>query len=111
MVGYSSLFPSFFILHFPLFFFTAGRPLASQPESEAMQSFLIPLHELTERQRKLVEEDQTQTLDQQENMKISGTNARHMVMQKLMRKASEVCCSEILCIAVDVFFSSKYRIG
>ncbi|ELU09834.1 hypothetical protein CAPTEDRAFT_172934 [Capitella teleta] len=63
--------------------------MAVEPESEAMMSFLIPSHELTERQRKLVEEDQTQTLDQQENMKISGTNARHMVMQKLMRKASE----------------------
>ena len=28
-----------------------------------------------------------QSLDQQENMKISGSNARHMVMQKLMRTA------------------------
>lgn len=43
--------------------------------------------ELTEAQQKLVDEDPTQTLDQQENMKISGTNARHMVMQKLMRKS------------------------
>lgn len=27
-----------------------------------------------------------QTLDQQENMQIKGTQARHMVMQKLMRR-------------------------
>ena len=33
------------------------------------------------------EEELPQSLDQQENMKISGSNARHMVMQKLMRKA------------------------
>ncbi|KAK6174281.1 hypothetical protein SNE40_017591 [Patella caerulea] len=33
------------------------------------------------------ESDLPQTLDQQENMKISGTNARHMVMQKLMRNS------------------------
>lgn len=45
------------------------------------------LHELTEAQKKLVAEDPAQTLDQQENMKISGSNARHMVMQKLMRKS------------------------
>lgn len=39
-----------------------------------------------EDKKKKADEDSTQTLDQQENMKISGTNARHMVMQKLMRK-------------------------
>jgi poly(U)-binding-splicing factor PUF60 len=38
------------------------------------------------KKKKKAEEEATQTLDQQENMKISGTNARHMVMQKLMRK-------------------------
>ncbi|XP_064603258.1 poly(U)-binding-splicing factor PUF60-like isoform X2 [Liolophura sinensis] len=43
--------------------------------------------QLTEAQQKLVDEDPAQSLDQQENMKISGTNARHMVMQKLMRKS------------------------
>ena len=40
-----------------------------------------------EAQQKPTEEDAAQTLDQQENMKISGSNARHMVMQKLMRKS------------------------
>ncbi len=44
-------------------------------------------HELTEAQQKLIDEEPSQTLAQQENMKISGTNARHMVMQKLMRKS------------------------
>lgn len=43
--------------------------------------------ELTESQKKLVEDGtDAQTLEQQESMKISGSNARHMVMQKLMRK-------------------------
>lgn len=37
--------------------------------------------------KKNADEDQSQTLEQQESMKISGTNARHMVMQKLMRKS------------------------
>lgn len=32
-------------------------------------------------------EELPQTLEQQESMKISGSNARHMVMQKLMRKS------------------------
>ena len=48
--------------------------------------------ELTEAQQKLVEEDAPQTLEQQESMKISGSNARHMVMQRLMRK-TEVSAS------------------
>lgn len=33
------------------------------------------------------QEELPQTLEQQESMKISGSNARHMVMQKLMRKS------------------------
>ena len=37
--------------------------------------------------KKANEEDALQSLDQQENMKISGSNARHMVMQKLMRQS------------------------
>ncbi|XP_064631553.1 poly(U)-binding-splicing factor PUF60-like isoform X2 [Lineus longissimus] len=40
-----------------------------------------------EKRKKEREEDAAQSLDQQENMKISGSNARHMVMQKLMRKS------------------------
>ena len=34
-----------------------------------------------------MEEEPNQTLEQQETMKISGSNARHMVMQKLMRQS------------------------
>jgi poly(U)-binding-splicing factor PUF60 len=43
-----------------------------------------------EKLKKAMEEDSSQSLDQQENMKISGSNARHMVMQKLMRKSLTV---------------------
>jgi len=45
---------------------------------------------LTDAQKKLVEEDAGQTLAQQENMQISGSQARQMMMQKLLR-ANEVC--------------------
>ena len=43
-----------------------------------------------EDKKKKADEDQSQTLEQQESMKISGTNARHMVMQKLMRKSEVI---------------------
>ena len=36
------------------------------------------------------EDDQLQSIEQQETMKIKGTNQRHMIMQKLMRKSTEV---------------------
>ncbi|XP_065157730.1 poly(U)-binding-splicing factor half pint-like isoform X2 [Atheta coriaria] len=39
-----------------------------------------------ELQKKLLEQNEPQTLQQQENMSIKGQNARHLVMQKLMRK-------------------------
>ncbi|XP_043287741.1 poly(U)-binding-splicing factor half pint-like isoform X2 [Venturia canescens] len=39
-----------------------------------------------ELQKKLLEETETQTLQQQENISIKGHRARHLVMQKLMRK-------------------------
>ncbi|XP_013407059.1 poly(U)-binding-splicing factor PUF60 isoform X2 [Lingula anatina] len=58
--------------------------VAPQPQAQPVRNT-----ELTEAQKKLVEEDPAQTLDQQENLKISGSNARHMVMQKLLRKAAE----------------------
>lgn len=73
--------------------FTIGAAGAVKPDAMGAMSGLGGSQgapELTEAQRKLVEEEPAQTLDQQENMKISGTNARHMVMQKLMRK-SEQC--------------------
>ena len=39
---------------------------------------------------KLAEDDQSMLIEQQETMKIKGTNQRHMIMQKLMRKSTEV---------------------
>ncbi|KAK6635686.1 hypothetical protein RUM44_000940 [Polyplax serrata] len=39
-----------------------------------------------ELQKKLLDETEPQTLSQQENMSIKGQSARHLVMQKLMRK-------------------------
>jgi hypothetical protein len=43
--------------------------------------------EKKEAEKKMAEEEVNQTLEQQETMKISGSNARHMVMQKLMRQS------------------------
>ena len=37
--------------------------------------------------QKLLDEVELQTLQQQENISIKGQSARHLVMQKLMRKA------------------------
>lgn len=39
-----------------------------------------------ELEKQLAEEQEPQTLQQQENMVIKGTNARHILMQKLMRR-------------------------
>ncbi|XP_044017433.1 poly(U)-binding-splicing factor half pint isoform X2 [Aphidius gifuensis] len=44
------------------------------------------LKQQEELQKKLLEETEPQTLQQQENMSIKGQSARHLVMQKLMRK-------------------------
>lgn len=46
-----------------------------------------------EEEKKTGDDDLPQSLDQQENMKISGSNARHMVMQKLMRQAEVRMCT------------------
>ena len=46
--------------------------------------------ELTETQKALIESEATQSLEQQESLNIKGSNQRHMIMQKLMRKTSEV---------------------
>lgn len=61
-------------------------PMVSVTTSTSSTTSQAP-GDLTEAQKKLVEDDPAQTLDQQENMKISGSNARHMVMQKLMRRS------------------------
>lgn len=46
-------------------------------------------------EEKLAQDELPQTLEQQESMEISGSSARHMVMQKLMRKSEVSCC--LLC--------------
>ena len=46
--------------------------------------------QLSEAQKQLVEEGPVQSLAAQENIRISGSNARHLVMQKLMRDSQEV---------------------
>lgn len=43
--------------------------------------------EKKEAEKKNADDEVNQTLEQQETMKISGSNARHMVMQKLMRQS------------------------
>ncbi|XP_023244328.1 poly(U)-binding-splicing factor PUF60-like isoform X3 [Centruroides sculpturatus] len=59
-----------------------SSPLEQQPSTSQKQQ--------EELEKKLVEEQEPQTLQQQENMMIKGSNARHMLMQKLMRR-SESC--------------------
>lgn len=80
-----------------LFYFLPTAPVVSVAPLSTMPSH-IPLPPMItkdtkkeekekEDKKKKADEDQSQTLEQQESMKISGTNARHMVMQKLMRKS------------------------
>ena len=63
----------------------AAAAAAQAPPPQQMQ--ILPPQQQKEEEEKKAEEELPQSLDQQENMKISGSNARHMVMQKLMRKA------------------------
>ena len=57
--------------------------LAKKHEAEAKAK------QQEELQKKLMEGQEPATLQQQENMSIKGTNARHLVMQKLMRSQNE----------------------
>lgn len=64
---------------------TAGTGVSNlQAATAAANKISGGLH-LTDAQKKLVEEDAGQTLAQQENMQISGSQARQMVMQRLLR--------------------------
>ncbi|XP_069140356.1 poly(U)-binding-splicing factor PUF60-like isoform X2 [Argopecten irradians] len=65
----------------------SGPPLQIPLPPGALSQFPAQAAKEEEKKKKPSEEDVAQTLDQQENMKISGSNARHMVMQKLMRKS------------------------
>lgn len=57
---------------------------ASQEAMKRAQEAQLKQQE--ELQKKLLDQNEPQTLQQQENMSIKGQNARHLVMQKLMRK-------------------------
>lgn len=62
-------------------------PPAPNPAQEAMKRAQeAQLKQQEELQKKLLDQNEPQTLQQQENMSIKGQNARHLVMQKLMRK-------------------------
>lgn len=58
-------------------------PAVATPEAVANE---VQKQKLEELEKKLAEEQEPQTLQQQENMVIKGTNARHILMQKLMRR-------------------------
>lgn len=61
----------------------APPAVVATPEAAANEAQKQKLEEL---EKKLAEEQEPQTLSQQENMVIKGTNARHILMQKLMRR-------------------------
>ncbi|KAJ8934382.1 hypothetical protein NQ314_013423 [Rhamnusium bicolor] len=62
-------------------------PIVNTPTQEAMKRAQeAQLKQQEELQKKLLDQNEPQTLQQQENMSIKGQNARHFVMQKLMRK-------------------------
>lgn len=65
--------------------------VAAANQTQQQQEALRRAHEHAQKQqeelqKKLLEENEPQTLQQQENMSIKGQSARHLVMQKLMRK-------------------------
>jgi hypothetical protein len=49
-----------------------------------------------------LDEVEPQTLQQQENISIKGQSARHLVMQKLMRKADVSISLLITCVIIFV---------
>lgn len=53
----------------------------------ALAASTVSAHAAAAVTNRLTDEDSTQTLAQQENMQITGTQARHMVMQKLSRSS------------------------
>lgn len=67
---------------------TLAQPVASTNQQEALKRAheQAQAKQQEELQKKLLDENEPQTLQQQENMSIKGQNARHLVMQKLMRK-------------------------
>ncbi|XP_028130450.2 poly(U)-binding-splicing factor half pint isoform X1 [Diabrotica virgifera virgifera] len=65
-------------------------PMVQQPSGSSAESMKkvqeAQLKQQEQLQKKLLDQSEPQTLQQQENMSIKGQNARHFVMQKLMRK-------------------------
>lgn len=61
---------------------TTAAEMVSQARSDVMKKVQEQQEEL---QKKLNDEGEPQTLQQQETMSIKGQNARHLVMQRLMR--------------------------
>jgi len=60
--------------------------VSTSPRGGASASPTQPSHQ-EELAKKLMEDNEPQTLQQQETMSIKGQSARHLVMQKLMRKS------------------------
>ncbi|EEC06737.1 RNA-binding protein, putative, partial [Ixodes scapularis] len=63
-------------------------PLVAKPPTDLLSTSSLSTSE--EDMAKKLEEMEPQTLQQQENMMIKGSNARHMLMRKLMRR-TESC--------------------
>lgn len=78
-----------------------ATPISQAPESAVSDAQKQKLEEL---EKKLAEEQEPQTLQQQENMMIKGTNARHILMQKLMRR------TEVSAVFIFQFLSIKYKV-
>lgn len=65
---------------------TSSGPTAAEMVSQARSDVMKKVQEQQEElQKKLHDEGEPQTLQQQETMSIKGQNARHLVMQRLMR--------------------------
>lgn len=61
-------------------------PMTTPAQDALKRAQEAQLKQQEELQKKLLDQNEPQTLQQQENMSIKGQNARHLVMQKLMRK-------------------------
>lgn len=78
---------------------TSTAQTAENAASEAQKQ------KLEELEKKLAEEQEPQTLQQQENMMIKGTNARHILMQKLMRR-TEVIVNFVFVFSIHFVYIS-----
>ncbi|XP_066156513.1 poly(U)-binding-splicing factor half pint isoform X2 [Euwallacea fornicatus] len=64
----------------------SSRSTVAHQQEAMKRAAEAQLKQQEELQKKLLDQNEPQTLQQQENMSIKGQNARHFVMQKLMRK-------------------------